>query len=70
MNDHRLGDLDASRLSGPDNCQRISVNDTSDTSELTAPTARVVDCWVKDWTSSWIRWSGLSTGAEVKRPRW
>ena len=46
------------------------MNDTSDTSELTAPAARLVDTRVKDSTSSWMRWSGLSTGAEVKRPRW
>ena len=59
-----------SRVSGPDSCQRMIVNDTSDTSALTAPTASVADVAVKVVMSSWMRWSGLSTGARVKRPRW
>ena len=65
-----LGISTPSTFSGPDSCQRMRVNDTSDTSELTAPTARVVDTEVKVAMSSWMRWSGLSTGVEVKRPRW
>ena len=46
------------------------MNDTSETIALTAPTASVAELTVKVLMSSWMRWSGLSTGARVKRLRW
>ena len=56
--------------SGPESCQSTIVNDTSDTIAFTAPTARVTELTVKVLMSSWMRWSGLSTGAWMNRLRW
>ena len=57
-------------VSGPDSAHRISENDTSDTIELIAPMASPAELDVKESTSSWIRWSGLSTRVALCRPRW
>jgi hypothetical protein len=57
-------------VTGAESCHRMSVNDTSDTSDPTAPTPRVAESIGNDAMSSWMRWSGLSTAERVNRPRW
>jgi hypothetical protein len=56
-------------VSGPDSCQRITVNDTSDTIELIAPMPSERASEMKVATSCWMRWSGLSMGFLVNRAR-
>ncbi len=51
--------------SGPESSQRMSVNDTRDTSELIAPTPSVIESSGNERMSSWMRWSGLSTAVGV-----
>jgi hypothetical protein len=58
------------RFSGPESSQRMSVNDTSDTSALTAPTPSVIELSGNELMSCWMRWSGLSTAAGVYLPLW
>ncbi|MNI70527.1 hypothetical protein D3C73_1263470 [compost metagenome] len=55
--------------SGADSPQRMAVKATSDTSALTAPSAKVTELVTKALTSSSIRWSGLSTGSARNWPR-
>ncbi len=52
-------------VNGPDSCQRMTVNDTSDTIEPTAPATSAIESAGKVAMSSWMRWSGLSTGERV-----
>ncbi|MNJ61848.1 hypothetical protein D3C77_576580 [compost metagenome] len=49
--------------SGADNPQRMPVKATSETSALTAPSASDTELVTNAFTSSSIRWSGLSTGS-------
>ncbi|KAF1048340.1 MAG: hypothetical protein GAK34_02159 [Delftia tsuruhatensis] len=51
---------------GADSPQRMPVNATSETTALTAPGARVSEFETKVFTSSSMRWSGLSTGSSRK----
>jgi hypothetical protein len=55
---------------GPESCQRMRVKLTSETSEPIAPTTRAIDVLTNASTSSWMRWSGLSTRFVAYVPRW
>jgi hypothetical protein len=81
MQNSALGRVTPKSVSGPDRFHRIIANEPTDTTASTAPNSSVAPevlfgvfgCpWtpaVKMSTSSWMRWSGLSIGSPMNRPR-
>ena len=58
------------RVSGPESCHRMAVNETRVSIDPMSPSTRSWLSLVNEATSAWMRCSGLSIGSSTKRPRW
>ncbi len=54
---------------GPDRSHRMPVKLTMDSTAVTASIDRMRVVVTKSVTSTWMRWSGLSTGGSTNRSR-